>query len=60
MSCSSFLHKILFGILSVHVLCDSAMTSLEGREGGGDEAQRFNGSAGAQQLVKATMCSMGM
>lgn len=33
MSCSSFLHKILFGILSVHVLCDSAMTSLEGREG---------------------------
>lgn len=28
-----FLCETLFGILSVHVLCDSAMTSLEGREG---------------------------
>ena len=33
MSYFSFLCEVLFGILSVHVLCDSAMTRLEGREG---------------------------
>lgn len=33
MSYFSFLRQILFGILSVHMLCDSAHSSLEGREG---------------------------
>lgn len=33
MSCFTFLREILLGILSVHVLRDSALTHLEGREG---------------------------
>lgn len=46
MPCSSYLHEILFGILSAHMLHDSAMTSLEGRKG----EMRHKGLMAPQEL----------
>lgn len=54
----SFLHETLFW----NTVCARAVWfsyDKPGREKGRDEAQRLNGSARTQQLVKAVMCSTG-